>query len=168
MVSLYGCMVVWWTCMVVRLCSVPFECHPYKRCVLVVFGFGKVGFSTGIHDTTNTTAPVLQECSFEEHVSNGWVLWEGMMWLLYGLYGQLLWQMARVLYLNTVIIDGDAYWTACIVEKRWQSAFVKASRRASAGTSSFSSLVKPTIFPLIERCLKKNAIPASRRVKKLP
>ena len=117
MVSLYGCMVNLYGCMVVGLYGVPLECYPNERCVLVVFGFWKICFSTGIHDTTDTAAPVLQECGFEENVGNGWVLWEGMMRLLDGLCGQLLWQMTRVLNLNTVIIDGNAYRTACIVEK---------------------------------------------------
>ena len=103
--------------MVVRLYGVSFECDPHKRRVLVVFWFGKIRLSTGIHDATNTTAPVLQECGFEEHVGNGWILWEGMMRLLDGLCGQLLWQMTRVLNLNTVIINGDAHRTTCIVEK---------------------------------------------------
>ena len=103
--------------MVIWLYGVSFECDPHKRRVLVVFWFGKVRLSTGIHDATDTAAPVLQECGFEEHVGNGWILWEGMMRLLDGLYGQLLWQMTRVLNLNTVIIDGDAHRTACIVEK---------------------------------------------------
>ena len=110
MVNLYGCMVV-------RLYGVTFECHPNKRCVLVVIGLGKVGFSTSIHNATNATAPILQECGLEKYVGNGWVLWEGMMRLFNGLSSQLLWQMTRVFNLYTVIIDGNANRTACIVEK---------------------------------------------------
>jgi len=71
-------------CGVVWLYGIPFECNPYKGYVLVVFWFGKICLSTGIHDTTDTAAPILQECSFEEHVGNGWVLWERMMRLQEG------------------------------------------------------------------------------------
>jgi len=56
------------------------------------------------------------------------------------------------------------YFSSCL----WHRAFVKASLNASAGISNCSSFLKPTIFPLCDRCLNKNAIPASNRSKKLP
>ena len=102
--------------MVVWLYGFPFECYPNKRCVLVVFRFGKIGFSTGIHDATNTTTPILQECCLEEYIGNGWVLWEGVMRLFDGLSSQFLWQMTRILNLDTVIVYGYAHRTTCIVE----------------------------------------------------
>lgn len=56
------------------------------------------------------------------------------------------------------------YFSSCL----WQSELVRASLKASAGTSIFSSRRNPTIFPLMLRCFRKNAIPASRSWKKLP
>ena len=63
--SLYGCVVNLYGYMVIRLYGVSFKCDPYKRCVLIVCWFGKVCLSTGIHDATDTAAPVLQECGFK-------------------------------------------------------------------------------------------------------
>ena len=117
MVNLCGCMVVWWTCVVVWLYGISFECHPNKRCILIVLRLGKVSLSTSIHDTADATTPILQERCFEEHVGNSWVLREGMMRLFDGFSCQFLWQMTRVLNLNTVIIYGNTNRTTCVVEK---------------------------------------------------
>ena len=65
-VCLYGC---------------PSKRNPNKRCILIIFRFRKVSLSTSIHDSTNTTTPILQECSLEEYIGNGWVLWEGVIML---------------------------------------------------------------------------------------
>lgn len=137
------------------LYGIPFECHPHKRCVLIVFGSWKICLSPGIHDTTYTTAPILQECSFEEHVGNGWVLWEGMMWLLDGLCGQLLRQMTWVLNLNAVIIDGNADRTACVVEQ----PMTKRMPSLNSPVIFFSSNVRVS-SPCINACIYSIVITA--------
>ena len=59
----------------------PSKRNPNKRCILIIFRFRKVSLSTSIHDSTNTTTPILQECCLEEYIGNGWVLWEGVIML---------------------------------------------------------------------------------------
>ena len=99
------------------LYGVPLECHPDERSILIVFGFGKVGLTAGIHNATDTTAPVFQERSFEEYIGNRGVLWEGMVRLLDSFCGQLIWKMTSVFNLNSVIVDGNAHRATSVVEQ---------------------------------------------------
>ena len=52
----------------------PSKRNPNKRCILIIFRLRKVSLSTRIHDTADTTTPVLQECCLEEYVGNSGIL----------------------------------------------------------------------------------------------
>ena len=53
------------TCGVVGVYGCAFECNPYKCTILIELWFRKISLLTSIYHTTDTTAPVLQECCFE-------------------------------------------------------------------------------------------------------
>ena len=92
------------------------ECDPYEWGALIIFWLRQICFSTGIHDTADTAAPVLQEGGFEQNICYGWILRERVVRQFDGLGGQFIGQMARILYLDAIVVDGDAYRTACIVK----------------------------------------------------
>ena len=105
-----------WGCGVVGLYGSAFERDPYECSILIKLWFRKMSILTGINHTTYTTAPIFQEGSLKQYVSNCRVLGIRMMRSLDGLNGQFVWQMARILNLYPIIIDGDAYGTACTME----------------------------------------------------
>ena len=84
-------MVVWLNGELVWLYSCTFERDPNECNVLIELRFREIRFTASINHTAYTTAPILQKCGFEQHVSNGWVLRERMVRLLDGFNRQLIW-----------------------------------------------------------------------------
>ena len=107
-VGLRGELVGLWGCGVVGLYGCAFERDPYEGSVLIELWLRKISFLAGINHTTYATAPVFQERSLKQYVSNSRVLRVWMMRLFDGLNSQFVWQMASILNLYTIIIDSDA------------------------------------------------------------
>lgn len=102
--------------MVVWLCSSTLKGDPYECCVLIEFRLWQVRLTTGINHTSNATAPIFQKSCLEQHISNGGIQRKRVVGQFDGLNSQFFWQVASILNLHTVIIDGDADRAACVVK----------------------------------------------------